>query len=314
MSELLLENLGTLNRIDKSLVIFNDYRNNQMMYLGATGITEKSKVEVDRITPHNFTTLMGKLDEDNSIGAIVVRAHGRQLCLVTKLHLYSKSGYQYFLKFSSYATEKLNMNQYYSGYGFIKNDRMAPIKTAISRCVKTFYDDVAPEGTRKKWDALIIYKDENVDSTRIKRAESQKGMIKNPHENGYDDFVTDLKADFEKRCKEYLDKVRINTTNKAEIADYLMNRAKVDTFKFNNYTYTLRDEDSARVGQRFRETYIRNDYDNGVDYNIAPKRLRLTFKWKGFIPYIDSVEYSNERYIYSSSDFYPLERLGQDNR
>ena len=160
---ILLENLGNLNRIDKSLLLYNNNRSRNekpIMYLGDSGITENSRVEIDRISPHNFTTLMEKLDTDSSIGAIVVRAHGRQLCLVTKLKLYTKSSYDYFLKFSEYSLQQLKMNDFYSWSGLIYNDRMAPIKTAISRCVKSFYDNIAPEGTKKKWDTVIIYKDE----------------------------------------------------------------------------------------------------------------------------------------------------------
>ena len=44
MATLLLEDLGNLNRIDKSLLLYND-RNGEghPMNLGATGITEKSR-------------------------------------------------------------------------------------------------------------------------------------------------------------------------------------------------------------------------------------------------------------------------------
>jgi len=314
MATLLLEDLGNLNRIDKSLLLYND-RNGEghPMNLGATGITEKSRIEVNRITPHNFTTLMGMLDDDDSIGAIVVRAHGRQLCLVTKLHLYSRQSYVYFLKFSDYAMQRVKMTDYYTYSGFLKNDRPAPIKTAISRCVKGFYDNIAPEGTRKNWDTVIIYKDETVDNTRNKRAESQKGMIKNPGENGYEEFEAELKNQFKERCRDYLDKVRPDTTNKQQIIDYLMNRANIDKFKFNGYTYNLEDGDYGKVGNRFREIYVRQVFDNGADYDKAPRKIRLTFNWKGYVPYIDYIEYSNDVYRYSSNTWYPLEKLAQDS-
>ena len=309
---ILLEDLGNLNRIDKSLILYNNSRNNgktPIMFLGDSVVTEKSRIEIDRITPHNFTTLMEKLDTDNSIAAIVVRAHGRQLCLVTKMKLYTKSSYEYFLRFSEYSLHQLKMNDFYSWTGFIYNDRPAPIKTAISRCVKSFYDNIAPEGTKKKWDTVIIYKDETVNDKINDRKNAKQGMIPNPGEEGYDDFISKLRTDFEKKCKEYIDKVRQNTTNKQEISEYLMTHAKVNAFKFNNYTYNWEDEDYARVGRKFTVTYIRNDFDNGQDYDVAPRKMKLRFNWKGFVPYLEEVLFTNDSYRYSSSNYEPLENL-----
>lgn len=309
MSEILLEDLGNLNRIDKSLVLFNDQRSKQLMYLGATGITENSRVEVDRITPHNFTTLMTKLDEDNSIGAIVVRAHGRQLCLVSKLQLYAQHNYQYFLKFSNYAIDKLDMRGYYSYSGFLKNDRMAPIKTAISRCVKAFYDNVAPEGTRKNWDTVIIYKDETVQGTLDKRRKQKQGIIPTPHDENYGDFINNLKNSFNQKCQEYLDKVRVNSTNAEEIVNYLMNRKSVEKFKFNGCNYEKYDSDYARVGQTFNVTYKRIESGRNIDNQVNPLRIRLVFDWNGYVPYVENVLYTNSSYIYSDDAYEPLSEL-----
>ena len=134
-------------------------------------------------------------------------------------------------------------------------------------------------------------------------------MIPSPGENGYDNFISNLRDNFEKRCKEYIDKVRQNTTNKKEISEYLMTHAKVKAFKFNNYTYNWEDEDYARVGRKFTVVYIRNDFDNGQDYGIAPRKLKLVFNWKGFVPYLENVLFTNDEYRYSSSNYEPLENL-----
>ena len=116
-------------------------------------------------------------------------------------------------------------------------EKEAQAKTAVSRCVKAFFDK-APEGTRKKWDALIIYKDPSVGEKRANRIENKKDAVPTPSQKiAYNDYIEKLNAEFRDRCRNYLDTVRQDTTNKKEVIDYLMNRSNIQKLKFRGSTY-----------------------------------------------------------------------------
>ena len=138
MFDLLLEDYGNLNRIESSLINKN-YRSSGSNDTGKidirnSTITNNSKIVVDRINPHTFSHAFEMLDSDDTIGAIVFRAYGRQLCLATKeKDLYGSAwGDSYVITFSDYSLYQLDMQYGYAG-GVKSFAKEAQAKTAVSR-------------------------------------------------------------------------------------------------------------------------------------------------------------------------------------
>lgn len=308
MFDLLLEDYGNLNRIESSLINKN-YRSSSSNDTGKidirnSTITNNSKIVVDRINPHTFSHAFEMLDSDDTIGAIVFRAYGRQLCLATKeKDLYGSAwGDSYVITFSDYSLYQLDMQYGYAG-GVKSFAKEAQAKTAVSRCVKAFFEK-APEGTRKKWDALIIYKDPSVGEKRLNRIENKKGAVPTPSQKiAYKEYIEKLNDDFKERCKNYLDNVRQDTTNKKEVIDYLMNRSNIQKLKFRGSIYEKIDSSTNLLGSNFNIRYQKNIDQEARD---NPEFLWLLFSWNGFLPYIKEIYYGNERW---GDDKKPLDTL-----
>lgn len=278
----LFEDFKNLNMIDRTLLISNRY-DDEIIDLKDTTITPNSEIYIDKVTPHNFTRVMEMLNEDETIGAIVVRAHNRQLMLVSKDNSFRRKyniGYHdYFVVLS-----KIAYNNYNSHYAsrFIHSDKEAPIKTAISRTVKSFYDK-APEGTKKKWDILVIKKDPNVKQQREDRKNAQAGRVLVPSDKNYKDFINQLNWEFGKRAEKFINDRRVNTNNIQEIGEYLMNTSKLDKIKVRGVTYTKVDDD-FRVGNKDAISYILYASDELKEKGEEKYRLYVFFRFDGFKP------------------------------
>ena len=278
----LFEDYKNLNMIDRTLLIGNNYKNEEIK-LQDLPITPNSEIYIDKVSPHNFTKVMEILDSDESIGAIVVRAHNRQLLMVTKDRQIIRRlnlGYDnYGLILTKFAYS--NYNNHYTSR-FIHSDREAPIKTAISRTVKAFYEK-APEGTKKKWDILVIKKDPNVAQQREDRKTAQAGRVLVPSDKNYDDFIKQLNWNFGQRVEKYINSKRINTNNIEEIGEYLMNSSKLDKIKVKGVTYVKTDAE-FNVGNKDRLSYILYASDELKSAGENKYRLYVFFRFDGFKP------------------------------
>lgn len=300
MHAILKEDYENLNRIDSSF--FNNANGKKIIQLQKASITPKSKVVVDKITPHTFTHVLEMLDtQEQEIGAIIIRAHKRQLCLATKdlraFDFSSSWSKKYGVIFSDYAYNTVRLDRhYYNRLWTMENGNQ--LKTAMSRCVKLFYDEIAGEGVRKSWDAIIIYKDPEVFNLRNKRVDAQKDIIPTPGEKNYEDYIDKLKSAFHLRCAEFLDSRRANTTTKEEIYNFLKNDRTLDDLKFNNVNYAKYGSDMNNIGNgsTMMIYYKRNvSYEEAQEMDMTqhPEYLKLVFVWKGLTPVLDKVMYSS---------------------
>ena len=303
MQTILKEDYENLNRLDSSF--FNNESGRKVIKLEHASITPKSKVVIDKIVPHTFTHVLELLDtQESEIGAIIIRAHKRQLCLLTKdlnaFDFSSSWNKKYGAIFSDYAYDTVGVKRYYYNrlWTFESGNQL---KTAMSRCVKTFYDDIAGEGVRKSWDAIIIYKDPEVFNLRNQRTDSRKGIVPLPGEKNYSDYVDKLKSQFHLRCAEFLDERRPNTTNKQEIYNFLKNDRTLDNLKFKNINYAKWGSDMNNIGNGSKfYVYYKRDLSSkekeAIGYEALehiPEFLKIIFVWKGLTPELDSVWYTD---------------------
>ena len=300
----LFEDLKNLNMIDRSF--FMD--GGRMEKLKQITMTPDSRIEVSKILPHKFTTVMEKLSEDD-VAAIVIRAHKRQLLFVTKDERIGRVmngyyNYNYYVVMSDYAYTNCNSHDYRKQTSY---NTEAPAKTQISRTVKDFYERVAPEGTKKSWDALIIYRDEQVNDLRQKRAEMNKNRVYVPSDGRkYSDFIDNLESAFQERAVKYIDAHRPNIQNAEELKQLMMKVSKLDKIKYKGNIYTYTD---SRVSLTNRGTsyiqYVATNDDRG---RVNPQVIYVILTFKGIMPQIVDVRASEYRYTsYDSSDVQSIE-------
>ena len=300
----LFEDLKNLNMIDRSF--FMD--GGRMEKLKQITMTPNSRIEVSKILPHKFTTVMEKLSEDD-VAAIVIRAHKRQLLFVTKDARIGRVmngyyNYNYYVVMSDYAYTNCNSHDYRKITSY---NTEAPAKTQISRTVKDFYERVAPEGTKKSWDALIIYRDEQVNDLRQKRAEMNQNRVYVPSDGRkYRDFIDNLESAFQERAVKYVDAHRPNIQNAEELKQLMMKVSKLDKIKYKGNIYTYSD---SRVSLTNRGTsyiqYVATNDDRG---RVNPQVIYVILTFKGIMPQIVDVRASEYRYTsYDSSDVQSIE-------
>ena len=295
----LFEDLKNLNMIDRSF--FMD--GGRMEKLKQITMTPNSRIEVSKILPHKFTTVMEKLSEDD-VAAIVIRAHKRQLLFVTKDARIGKVmngyyNYNYYVVMSDYAYTNCNSHDYRKTTSY---NTEAPAKTQISRTVKDFYDRVAPEGTKKSWDALIIYRDEQVNDLRQKRAEMNKNRVYVPSDGRkYSDFIDNLESAFQERAVKYIDAHRPNIQNAEELKQLMMKVSKLDKIKYKGNIYTYSDS-QASLTNRY-SSYVRYVANNDDREIVNPQVIYVMLTFKGIMPQIVDVRASEYRYTnYDNSD------------
>ena len=276
----LFEDYKNLNMLDRTFLMQNRSNANPIN-LKDVSITPNSEIYIEKVTPHNFTTAMALL-EDETIGALVFRAHNRQLVMVTKdKQLIRKYGFwdEYMAILSTYAYSKCNTHY---GNRYIRSEREAPIKTAVSRVIKSFYEQ-APEGTKKKWDVLVIKKDPNVEQQRMDREEAKTGRVLTPHDAGYDNFIKMLNNKFKHEAEQYINSKRPDNQNIQDIGEYLLNNKKMDKIKVRGITYRL-IEKQLEVGNKDYLSYM--VYRTVDEENTPPKQynLYIFLQFDGFMP------------------------------
>ena len=288
----LFEDLKNLNMIDRSF--FMD--GGRMEKLKQITMTPNSRIEVSKILPHKFTTVMEKLSEDD-VAAIVIRAHKRQLLFVTKDERIGRVmngyyNYNYYVVMSDYAYTNCNSHDYRKITSY---NTEAPTKTQISRTVKDFYEKVAPEGTKKSWDALIIYRDEQVNDLRQKRAEMNKNRVYVPSDGRkYNDFIDNLERAFQERAVKYVDAHRPNIQNANEFREFIQNVTKLDKIKYkgNIYRYDGSSINMSRKG----DSHIIFKAINNDKHEVSPQSIYVFIDFKGITPYIVDIRASEYRY------------------
>lgn len=285
----LFEDFKNLNIIDRSFLELGR-RYNKVNMGNNMPITPESEIVVSRVEPHKFSTILELLNNNDDIAGVVVRAHNRQLIFVTANRNTIRNmggGYSNYLGVLSY-----NAYKNYNDHGYdrlIRTDAEAPIKTAISRTVKSFYDKMAST-VKKKWDVLIIYKDKNVEDKRNQRSEYQSGRVLTPKEAGYDEYINKLNAAFQKRAEAYIDSLRPNTTNANELKEFLLSRLKINKIKFKGKTYVLYNTDMGYPESLFCYKLENNNSDNEATL------IYVKIELKGLKPEIIDVRVTPDRY------------------
>ena len=276
----LFEDYKNLNILDRTLL--HKYRGGEVIPLKNAPITPNSEIYIERVTPHNFTNAMSML-EDESIAALVFRAHNKQLIMVTKnSELIKKYGYynEYMAVLTNYAYQKCNDHY---GTQFIRSDREAPIKTAVSRIIKTFYDK-APEGTKKKWDVLVVKVDPNVEQLQMNRANAQQGSVPTPSDAGYDRFIEKLNNDFQQRAKEFIDSRRPDHQNINDIAQMMTTQTKWNKIKVRGIVYQLYDTQIYIGNDENNMSYLQYRAIDGLNVPDKQRQLYVFFRFQGFTP------------------------------
>lgn len=277
----LFEDYKNLNMIDRSFL--NRYDN-----MNRSIITPNSKIEVNSVSPHRFTTVMEILKQPD-VAAVIVRAHNRQLLFVTAKREIVRSAtgfhHDYGAILSDYA--RRNLNNY--GYGTqTATDSEAAIKTIISRFVKVFYEK-APEGTRKKWDILVIYKDPDVEDIRTTRQDRKEDIVLTPKDKGYEEYIYKLNTAFRERAKNFIDSRRPDLHSTEDFKQFILNNVKLDRLKFNGEIYKFDDEQLSID----KDSY---SYLKYIDERNNKKVLYVMLEFNGIIPTVKEIRISPYRY------------------
>lgn len=278
----LFEDYKNLNILDRSL--FNTYRNGDTFQMQGSPITPDSEIYIEKVTPHNFTTAMAMLN-DMSIACLVFRAHNRQMIMVTKNHdLIRKYGYysDYMAVLTNYAYNKCN--EHY-GNNIIRSDKEAPIKTAVSRTIKAFYEK-APEGIRKQWDVLVVKVDPNAGQKQMSRAQSKDGRVPVPSDKDYDGYMEMLRAGFEERVGQFIDSRRPDHQSIDDIANFMLNNKKFNTIKVRGIVYKLIDS-SIHINSDGEDNSMSYFVYRTTDATNTPEKaynLYVFFRFNGFKP------------------------------
>ena len=277
----LFEDYKNLNILDRSL--FNTYRNGDTFKMQGSPITPDSEIYIEKVTPHNFTSAMAMLD-DETIAALVFRAHNRQLIMVSKNNdLIRKYGYyqDYMAILTNYAYNKCN--DYYDGV-VVRSDREAPIKTAVSRIIKSFYEK-APEGTRKQWDVLVIKVDPTYRQKPLDRAKSKEGSVPVPSDLNYGSYMDKLRDAFNQRAREFIDSRRPDYQSIDEIANFMLSSNMFKTIKVRGIVYELQNEHlELNTEGRENRSYLLYKTTDASKTPSEAYYLYIFFRFNGFKP------------------------------
>jgi len=295
---LLFEDFGNLNRIDRSLII-NDTEswNKGLQYDYRRGVGPNSEVKIIELRPHNFTSLINYIKNNNDISFIVLRCHKKQLLAIS----YGKNsgGYgrtydNWSIKFTKLAWDKIGSNLSFPrtsrGTSSISNgittDSEANAKSILSKTVTYFYNNIAKEGTIKQWDIIAVYKDDSISNTREERMKSKEGIVPLPHDENYKSFINRLKESFKERCREYILNNRHNYSSKEELINDIMNKGLIDEIKYKGINYKYNDANTI-LGD--------NDSNNYWEYKAVkadsnPDYIYVEFGYNGIIPFIKSIK------------------------
>lgn len=291
----LFEDYKNLNMIDRSFLI--PAHRSDTVSLQGMKVTPNSKVVINPIEPHKFSTIMDIYEsQKDQIAMIIVRAHNRQLLAIypyadgytheyadiaTKMISYVNK--QFFIQFTPFAYQKCKMSEWYSEWE--STNSVATVKTIISRTVKRFYELVAPEGTTKKWDCIFVYNDPAVQQQRQNRRSSQINRVLTPSDPNYDRYISSLQDMFRTRAQKWIDDHRIDAKNAADIKK-LLKGIKNDRIKFRGEIYNMTSRDMGRY-PNFELVYRMNE-DGNVDEK-HPYCIIIELEFQGLKPTIKRI-------------------------
>lgn len=286
----LFEDYKNLNMIDRSFLI--PVRGQNTVSLQGMPVTPNSKVVINPIEPHKFSTIMDIYEsQKDQIAMIIVRAHNRQLLAIyprtrrnsvgAEIHSYTYK--QFGIKFTPYAYQKCKMSEWYSEQE--STDSVATVKTIISRTVKRFYELVAPEGTTKKWDCIFVYNDPAVEQQRQNRRSSQINRVLTPSDPNYDRYIRSLQDMFRTRAQKWIDDHRIDAKNATDIKK-LLKGIKNDRIKFRGEIYNMTSRDMGSY-PNFELVYRMNEGGN-VDEK-HPYCIIIELEFQGLKPTIKRI-------------------------
>lgn len=277
---LLTETYENLNAIDRSL--FDTIKNS----IGKS-ITPKSKIEVDPIRPHTFKNLVENYLTNTNISFIIVRVHKRQWCMITSDTFLCQGG-DFMIKFTKYGEQ--NSHNLYNNTGTSSTSKISQL---LSKTIKKFYDE--KEGVRPSWDCIVVYKDTNVKQLTQNRKDSVKGAIPLPNESGYDEYISDLREDLEKRLQVYIRKQMTNITTKPQLIKFLKQKISPTLIKVGDKVYRYESYreiyNGGPLDKVFRYTYV-------WESNTWHQNLSLKFDLK-----LEGMKVSViKAYIYNNSE------------
>ena len=260
----LFEDYKNLNMIDRSFLM--PIRRNNTVSLQDINVTPNSKVVINPIEPHKFSTIIDIYEsQKDQIAMIIVRAHNRQLLAVYPVgrdsigrRMNSYSYKDFVIQFTPFAYQKCQMHYWYSEQE--TTDSVVTVKTMISRTVKRFYDLVAPEGTTKKWDCIFVYNDPDVQNQRQKRRSSQINRVLTPSDPDYDRYIRSLQDMFRIRAQKWIDDHRMDAKNATDIKK-LLKGIKNDRIKFRGEIYNMTSRDMGKY-PNFELVYSIDDDEN----------------------------------------------------
>lgn len=285
----LFEDYKNLNMIDRSFLM--PRRRNNTVSLQDINVTPNSKVVINPIEPHKFSTIIDIYEsQKDQIAMIIVRAHNRQLLAVYPVgrdsigrQMNSYSYKDFVIQFTPFAYQKCQMHYWYSEQE--ATDSVAMVKTMISRTVKRFYELVAPEGTTKKWDCIFVYNDPDVQNQRQKRHLSQINRVLTPSDPDYDRYIRSLQDMFRTRAQKWIDDHRIDAKNATDIKK-LLKGIKNDRIKFRGEIYNMISRDMGKY-PNFELVYGIND-DGNIDEK-HPYYIIIELVFQGLKPTIKRI-------------------------
>lgn len=295
---LLFEDFGNLNRIDRSLIINNSGSwSKGVQYDYKRGVGPNSEVKIIELRPHNFTSLINYIKNNDDISFIVLRCHKKQLLAIS--YGQNNGGYgkpydNWSIKFTRLAWERIGSNLSFprtgrgtsSIYNGITTDSEATAKSILSKTVSFFYDNIAKEGTIKQWDIIAVYKDNSISNTREERMKSKDGIVPLPHDANYNFFIDRLKDSFKERCREYILNNRHNYSSKEELINDIMNKGLIKEIKYKGINYRYYDA-NTKLGDNNSSNFW--EY-KAVKSNSNPDYIYIEFGYNGIIPYIKGIK------------------------
>ena len=307
----LKEDYGNLNMLDRSLLFYNDYKenNDEMMLksikkpvnLKNTGISPNSKIEIDPVKPHSVKTIIEILNKYD-VSALVFRINHKQICLITSfesLYNTSQSGIDIFVKPSAFASINLDFGNYNTNaYSFTTNT----LKRKLSELVKIFQEKFNLE-KKPKWDLLVIYKDPEIINKWVQRDESRKGYIPTPKEKEkYRVFLLDFQNALNEKRKKWVESHRKDAQNIDELKELLYKQCNIEKIKFKGNIYKMQDYGKSFLYTN-NEQYLKYVSENE---KIPVQSLLIKYKVIGLNIKILGIYYSEK---YSSNyldDYKPL--------
>lgn len=309
----LKEDYGNLNVLDRSLLLYNDSKNDnnddgeimlksikKPVNLKNTGISPNSKIEIDPVKPHSIKTIIEILDK-HDVSALVFRINHKQICLITSFEsLYNtfQTGTDIFVKPSAYASINLNFGNNTNTYSFNENT----LKRKLSELIKIFQEKFNLE-KKPKWDLLVIYKDPEIVNKWVQRDKAKKGYIPTPKEKEkYKVFLLDFQSALNEKRKKWVESHRKDAQNINELKKLLYQQCNIEKIKFKGNIYKMQD-----YGKSFLytndEQYIKYVYENG---KIPVQSLLIKYKTIGLNIKILGIYYSEKYSSNNLNDYKPL--------